>query len=133
MTRINWLGDWGTQFGLLAFGLKGQNVKEFTNPIQQLYQVYVRVNSLAETDPKVGVEAKNLFTRLEAKEDFLTSQWADIREVTIEALSKVYSRLGIRFDYYHGEAMYGNEEVCIIFVHGHKYKESQNTNILYNP
>ena len=111
MTRINWLGDWGTQFGLLAFGLKGQNVKEFTNPIQQLYQVYVRVNSLAENDPKVGVEAKNLFTRLEAKEDFLTSQWADIREVTIEALSKVYSRLGIRFDYYHGEAMYGNEEV----------------------
>ena len=42
--RINWLGDWGTQFGLLAFGLKDQNVQEFHDPIHQLFHIYVDIN-----------------------------------------------------------------------------------------
>ena len=114
VTRINFLGDWGTQFGLLAFGLQGgqnQNIKEFQDPIQELNQIYVEVNQKAEKNPDIGLEARKLFAQLEAGEPHLRSQWADIREATIQALTKVYQRLGITFDHYHGEAMYGDIEV----------------------
>ena len=111
VTRINFLGDWGTQFGLLAFGLQGQNIKEFQDPIQELNQIYVEVNQQAEKNPEIGLEARKLFAQLEAGEPHLRSQWADIRAATIQALTKVYQRLGITFDHYHGEAMYGDIEV----------------------
>ena len=52
-----------------------------------------------------------MFAQLEAGDPKLKFQWENIRKVTIEALSEVYSRLGIKFDYYHGEAMYGDAKV----------------------
>ena len=116
MTRINFLGDWGTQFGLLAFGLQGQNIKEFQDPIQELNQIYVEVNQQAEKNPEISLEARKLFAQLEAGEPHLRSQWADIRAATIQALTKVYQRLGITFDHYHGEAMYGDIEVNNLVV-----------------
>ena len=111
VTRINFLGDWGTQFGLLAFGLKGhKNIKELKDPIQELNQIYVEVNQKAEKNPDIGLEARKLFSQLEAGDAHLRSQWADIRAATIKALTEVYQRLGITFDHYHGEAMYGDSE-----------------------
>ena len=120
MTRINFLGDWGTQFGLLAFGLQGQNIKEFQDPIQELNQIYVEVNQQAEKNPEISLEARKLFAQLEAGEPHLRSQWADIRAATIQALTKVYQRLGITFDHYHGEAMYGDIEVNSGLEYGKK-------------
>ena len=111
--RLNWLGDWGTQFGLLAHGLQNSDLEQILNcqdPMHELYNVYVKVNKNAENDENIATEARTLFAKLEAGSAQLKTQWSQIRCATVDSLEKVYSRLGIHFDHYHGEAMYGNQK-----------------------
>ena len=42
----------------------------------------------------------------EGKECDLVEAWRKVRELTIRELERTYERLGIKFDEYHGEAMY---------------------------
>ena len=114
MSRINFLGDWGTQFGLLAAGLEdsGQSLPDILagpDHIQKLYQVYVEANRKAQNDVSFTDKAKQLFTRLESGDSNLRRDWKLIRDLTVTELEKVYTRLGIKFDHYHGESMYGRE------------------------
>jgi len=60
---MNYLGDWGKQFGLLAVGFEMFGKEELlkTDPIQHLYEVYVKVNTVVydekvEDAKKHGVE-----------------------------------------------------------------------------
>jgi arginyl-tRNA synthetase len=50
--RLNYLGDWGRQFGLLAVGFKrhGDWQKLADDPIGHLYDVYVKVNRDADSE-----------------------------------------------------------------------------------
>jgi arginyl-tRNA synthetase len=49
---MNYLGDWGKQFGLLAVGFELFGDKEVLkkDPIQHLYEVYVKVNKVVEEE-----------------------------------------------------------------------------------
>ncbi|CAH1635026.1 unnamed protein product [Spodoptera littoralis] len=108
VTRLNYLGDWGTQFGLLQYGLKSKNinVKDLKNdPIRILYDVYVYANKLAANDANVQEEARKFFSDIEQGRMSLDN-WKNIREVTVHELEKVYQRLGIQFDTYHWESDY---------------------------
>ena len=60
-------------------------------------------------------QARELFTQLEAGNENLQNDWRKIRETAVKALQNVYAKLGIEFDYYHGEAMYGDLKVSINF------------------
>ncbi|XP_028028586.1 probable arginine--tRNA ligase, mitochondrial [Bombyx mandarina] len=105
--KINYLGDWGTQFGLLQYGLKAQNVNmnELQKPIKQLYDIYVNMNKLAETDENVQNEARKYFSDIEQGKISLEN-WKKIRNVTVHELENVYQRLGITFDAFHWESDY---------------------------
>ncbi|XP_075972628.1 arginyl-tRNA synthetase, mitochondrial [Anticarsia gemmatalis] len=108
VTKLNYLGDWGTQFGLLQYGLKVKNldVNELkSNPLKTLYEVYVHANQLAATDENVRHEARKYFSDIEHGRTSLDN-WKKIRQVTVEELEKVYDRLGIKFDTYLWESDY---------------------------
>lgn len=114
-TRLNYLGDWGTQFGLLALGVQLTNVPESamkTAPIESLYNAYVAANKAAAEDPNVAQQARELFSALEAgKDDNMARQWEQYRGYTIDELTQIYERLGVHFDSYEWESQYSQKEI----------------------
>lgn len=122
VVRLNYLGDWGTQFGYLAAGLKRheiENVEDLSSQdnkssvIGRLHEIYVDANKVAATDESFDESAKALFAKLEKGDHNLKEQWQFIRDVTVNELEKTYRRLNVRIDVYHGESMYGNQH-CLV-------------------
>ncbi|KAK7872518.1 hypothetical protein R5R35_013763 [Gryllus longicercus] len=114
VVKINYLGDWGTQLGLLKVGLdmaahSPEALKQ--NPIQLLFEAYVKANKAAASDPNVAEQARNIFYRLEQGDTSELEKWTKIREYTVTELEGVYRRLGVVFNEYAWESMYGAKEI----------------------
>ncbi len=64
---MNYLGDWGVQFGLLGVGFQrfGSEEKLSSDPIQHLFDVYVQVNKEADARPDVYQEAQRFSRAME--------------------------------------------------------------------
>ncbi|XP_037375971.1 probable arginine--tRNA ligase, mitochondrial isoform X2 [Talpa occidentalis] len=108
VTRVNYLGDWGMQFGLLGTGFQmfGYEEKLQSNPLQHLFEVYVQVNKEAAEDKSIAKSAHEFFQRLELGEKQALAMWQKFRDLSIEEYVRIYKRLGIHFDEYSGESFY---------------------------
>lgn len=121
--RINYLGDWGTQYGLLslAYDMYGSQDELIQNPCQHLLDVYIRIHKELEADSEKGLklreEAKKRFQSLELSKDDnpdLLNQWIRFREYSVDHYKKMYDRLNIKFDEIHGESMYSKAALKIV-------------------
>lgn len=104
--RINYLGDWGTQFGKLVAGYKkfgSENALE-KNPIKHLFEIYVKANS-----KRYEKEAREEFKKLEEGDKKNLMLWKIFRELSVEDFKKMYKKLGIGFDVYEGESNYNKK------------------------
>ncbi|XP_045428856.1 probable arginine--tRNA ligase, mitochondrial isoform X2 [Pipistrellus kuhlii] len=108
VTRINYLGDWGMQFGLLGTGFQlfGYEEKLQSNPLQHLFEVYVQVNKEAAEDKSVAKSAHEFFQRLELGDMQALALWQKFRNLSVEEYIRIYKRLGVHFDEYSGESFY---------------------------
>uniref|UniRef100_A0A8D2D3R1 Probable arginine--tRNA ligase, mitochondrial n=1 Tax=Sciurus vulgaris TaxID=55149 RepID=A0A8D2D3R1_SCIVU len=108
VTRINYLGDWGMQFGLLGTGFQlfGYEEKLQSNPLQHLFEVYVQVNKEAADNKNIAKLAHEFFQQLELGDIQALSLWQRFRDLSIEEYIRIYQRLGIYFDEYSGESFY---------------------------
>lgn len=112
--RLNYLGDWGTQYGLVQLGITMAGISESEmkkSPIKALYTAYVTANNLAETDPSVSERARKIFNDLETGVGVTGEQWKVFKQYTVEELKRTYSRIGITFDEYHWESMYNAKNI----------------------
>eukprot|EP00076_Gallus_gallus_P004175 NP_001264948.1 probable arginine--tRNA ligase, mitochondrial [Gallus gallus] len=107
VTRINYLGDWGMQFGLLGVGFQqfGDKEKLKSSPLQHLFEVYVQINKAA-ADEKTKKLAKDFFRKLEEHDEQALSLWKEFRDFSIKEYTRIYKRLGVHFDEYSGESFY---------------------------
>nr|XP_047935776.1 probable arginine--tRNA ligase, mitochondrial isoform X1 [Anser cygnoides]XP_047935778.1 probable arginine--tRNA ligase, mitochondrial isoform X1 [Anser cygnoides]XP_047935779.1 probable arginine--tRNA ligase, mitochondrial isoform X1 [Anser cygnoides]XP_047935780.1 probable arginine--tRNA ligase, mitochondrial isoform X1 [Anser cygnoides] len=107
VTRINYLGDWGMQFGLLGVGFQqfGDKEKLKSSPLQHLFEVYVQINKAAE-DENIKKLAADFFRKLEEHDEQTLSLWKQFRGFSIEEYIRIYKRLGVHFDEYSGESFY---------------------------
>ncbi|RCK60770.1 Arginine--tRNA ligase, cytoplasmic [Candida viswanathii] len=137
VTRINYLGDWGKQFGLLAVGFQryGSEEKLAQDPINHLFEVYVKINQdvsketseatgeaqaedadAAEQDEKkiqssTNEEARKFFRRMEDGDEDALKIWARFRDLSIEKYIDTYARLNIKYDVYSGESQVPQEKM----------------------
>ncbi|XP_076128261.1 putative arginine--tRNA ligase, mitochondrial isoform X1 [Alosa pseudoharengus] len=106
--RVNYLGDWGMQFGLLGAGFQrlGSQDKLRDNPLQHLFDVYVQINREAENDEAIQEAAREFFRHLEDGDEQSLSLWKQFREITVDEYKRIYKRLGVHFDHYSGESFH---------------------------
>ncbi|KAM8831953.1 putative arginine--tRNA ligase, mitochondrial isoform 1-T1 [Spinachia spinachia] len=109
--RMNYLGDWGMQFGLLGAGFSkfGCQEKLKQNPLQHLFEVYVQVNKDAEQNEEMMQAARDFFRQLEQHDSEAVSLWQQFREITVDEYQHVYKRLGVHFDIYSGESFHQHQ------------------------
>ncbi|XP_076358766.1 putative arginine--tRNA ligase, mitochondrial [Tachypleus tridentatus] len=96
VTRLNYLGDWGTQCGLLFAGYQqfGSEDDLHQNPLYHLLRVYVMANKEAEKNSSFLDHAKHLFSQMENGNKAILTYWKKFRDLSIEEYNKVYNRLG---------------------------------------
>jgi len=105
---INYLGDWGTQFGKMIVAYKKWGDREEINAggIDKLVELYVKFHHAAEEDPALNDEARAEFRKLELNDEENMSLWKWFIEISVAEYKKTYGQLGIEFDSYKGESFY---------------------------
>ena len=113
---INYLGDWGTQFGKLitAYRKWGSREEVIEGGIDKLVELYVRVNNAIKGDPENGIpadealaeESRAEFHKLEMGDEENLELWKWFVSISLEEYEKTYKQLGIEFDSYKGESFY---------------------------
>ncbi len=105
---INYLGDWGTQFGKMIVAYKKWGDREAIDAggIDKLVELYVKFHHAAEEDPTLNDEARAEFHKLELGDEENIALWKWFIEISVAEYKKTYGQLGIEFDSYKGESFY---------------------------
>ncbi len=109
--RINHLGDWGKQFGMLivAYKLWGDKATIEANPIDELLKLYVRINAEVEERPELDEEARQWFKKLEDGDEEAWELWQWFRDESLVEFNRIYEKLNVHFDSFNGEAFYNDK------------------------
>ena len=131
---INHLGDYGTQFGKMIEGYtmwKDEYDIE-KDPINQMMDIYVRINNLCKEDESVLERCRNNFKKLEDGDPYCVELWKKFKELSLKEFQRVYDLLGSEFDSWNGEAFYSDKmpEVIDILNKTGKLQESQGAKII---
>jgi len=103
---INYLGDWGKQFGLVAVGFQEYGDPARRKDMAHLVEVYVKANKRAEAEPAFDERARDFFRRMEAGEADALALWKEFRETSLRDFERIYARLGVKFEHMEGESFY---------------------------
>ena len=113
---INYLGDWGTQFGklIVAYRLWGNREEIEKGGVDALVALYVKVNNAISgneeqgipADPALADAARAEFRKLEDGDEENIALWRWFVDISLAEYQKTYKQLGIEFDSYKGESFY---------------------------
>lgn len=105
---INYLGDWGTQFGKLITAYRKWGNAELIEAggIDKLVELYVKFHEEAEKDATLNDEARAEFHKLESGGEENIKLWRWFVDISLAEYQKTYKQLGIEFDSYKGESFY---------------------------
>lgn len=113
---INYLGDWGTQFGklIVAYRLWGSREAVEQGGIDELVSLYVRINNAISgneaegiaPDPALAEQARAEFHKMEIGDPENIALWKWFVQISLDEYQKTYRQLDITFDSYKGESFY---------------------------
>ena len=124
--KINHLGDWGKQFGLLITAYKkyGDEATITANPIDELLKLYVKINAEAKEDPEVDEEGRQWFLKMEQGDEEALRIWKWFSDVSLIEFNRIYGKLGVTFDHFMGESFYSDKMDAIV-------EDLENKNLLH--
>ncbi|MCB9026813.1 MAG: arginine--tRNA ligase [Bdellovibrionaceae bacterium] len=108
---LNHLGDWGTQFGKLAWAMdnwSGEYAKD-EDPMKVLTELYVRFHEEAEKLPELEKQGAAYFKRLEEGDSHVSELWKKIVEISMSNYNEMWKLLGVKHDLVLGESFYNDK------------------------
>ena len=113
---INYLGDWGTQFGKMIVAIeKWGNLDDIKkDPINELGKLYVRINNEEKDHPELAEESREAFRKIEIGDEKYVQMWKWIREESLKESEQIYKLLNVSFDSYNGEAFYNDKMDVVV-------------------
>ncbi len=105
----NHIGDWGTNFGILIYGIKTQNYKldaDNPNSLEELEQMYKRGSALAKENPEAAEAARAELVKLQNGDPENVALWNEINKVSTAAFERMYKRMSLTIDMTLGESYY---------------------------
>jgi len=107
--RLNHVGDWGTQFGMLIEYMKEAypNFQEQLPEISDLQEFYKASKKRFDDDEEFKKRAQLSVVDLQKGGEFARSAWQKICDVSRMAFNRIYGRLGITVEE-RGESFYNS-------------------------
>uniref|UniRef100_H2ZAM8 Arginine--tRNA ligase, cytoplasmic n=1 Tax=Ciona savignyi TaxID=51511 RepID=H2ZAM8_CIOSA len=108
--RLNHVGDWGTQFGMLIAHLTDMfpNYKEESPPISDLQAFYKQSKKRFDDDPEFKKRAYSCVVKLQSGDPDFIKAWNLICDVSRKEFQLIYNRLKIGNLIERGESFYHN-------------------------
>ncbi|MFG6149866.1 arginine--tRNA ligase [Halobacillus sp. B23F22_1] len=133
--KINYIGDYGTQFGklLAAYKMWGDEESVKSNPIAELKKIYVRFHEEAKENPELIETGRGWFKKLEHQDEEAVTLWKWFKDASLEEFDKIYELLGIEFDLTRGEAYYNDKMKATIDLlkRHHLLAESEGAQVVH--
>jgi arginyl-tRNA synthetase len=115
--RMNFVGDWGSQFArlLAAVELWGnesllkpdlRKASEVAVSMNHLFELYVRFHKEVDANPKLLDHANTCLQKLEVQDPKSWELWKKIRVISLAAMDETLKRLQASFDVVEGESDY---------------------------
>jgi arginyl-tRNA synthetase len=135
VVRMNYLGDWGKQYGLLALAYEkyGDEAALKADPINHLFHLYVRISAEKEKENEeikalkeksedttklehdcLDEQARRYFRSMTDREPAALALWERFRNLSIARYRETYSRLNINFDVFSGESQVTEEAMAAV-------------------
>lgn len=113
--RLNHVGDWGTQFGMLIAHLQDKfpNYLRVSPPIGDLQSFYKESKKRFDEDEEFKMRAYQCVVKLQSKEPDFIKAWNLICDVSRNEFQKVYNCLDIRIEE-RGESYYQEMMTAVI-------------------
>ena len=107
---LNHLGDWGVQYGKLAWAYKkwGKEYDFENKAFESLYALYVKFHQEAENHPEYEEEGAKTFKELENGSEELKKLWKMFIDISMKEYNKTWKRLGVKHDIVRGESFYSD-------------------------
>jgi arginyl-tRNA synthetase len=107
---LNHLGDWGVQFGKLAWAFEHWGAEyDFTvKPFESLYSMYVRFHDEAAKNPEMDGQGSLMFKRLEDGDPKLRELWQRMVDISLKEYGRMWGLLGVQHDLVRGESFYND-------------------------
>lgn len=111
--RLNYLGDWGTQFGTLLAAFQ-REAEPPALSIENLKSLYVNYTQESKDTPELVNVARAEFAKLEQMNPAAIGLWKAMRDVSISGFQQIYNRLGIQFDSFSGESFFAHRTPAMV-------------------